>query len=110
MKTTFTLLASLVLAPRAALCAIDPQGRKAGTPCEAANGFESFRLGGFFGRRVETLIRGNVVHLDMEKDFVGLSRNNHWRLAASAAQANVRRKRISNSTNLQPCNTPFYLS
>jgi hypothetical protein len=82
MKTTFTLLASLVLAPRAALCAIDPQGRKAGTPCEAANGFESFRLGGFFGRRVETLIRGNVVHLDMEKDFFGLSRNNHWRLAA----------------------------
>ena len=110
MKTTLTLLSSLLFTPLTALHAIDPQVREAATPCEPAIGFESFRPGGVFGRRVETLIRGNVVHLDMEKDFVGLSRNNHWRLAASAAQANVRRKRISNSTNLQPCNTPFYLS
>jgi hypothetical protein len=71
MKTTLTLLASLLLAPLAALCSIDPQGREAGTPCEAASGFESFRLGGVFGRRVETMIKGNLLQLDMEKDFLG---------------------------------------
>ena len=82
MKPTIALLAALLFTSLKALHAIDPQGKEAATPCEPAIGFESFRLGGVFGRRVETLIRGNVVHLDMEKDFVGLSRNNHWRLAA----------------------------
>ena len=110
MKPTIALLTALLFTPLTALHAIDPQGKEAATPCEPAIGFESFCLGGVFGRRVETMIKGNILQLDMEKDFFGLSRNNHWRLAASAAQAKVRRKRSSNSINPQPCNIPFHLS
>ena len=71
MKAKQPLLSALLLAPLAALCAIDPQGTEAGTPCEAAIGFESFRLGGVFERRVESMMKGNLLRLDMEKDFLG---------------------------------------
>jgi len=66
-----TLLTALLLAPLAALCAITPHGTEAVTPCEAAIGFESFRLGGVFGCRVESVMKGNLLRLDMEKDFLG---------------------------------------
>ena len=71
MKPTIALLAALLFTPLTALHAIDPQGKEAATPCEAAFGFESFRLGGVFGRRVENMIKGNLLRLDMERDFLG---------------------------------------
>ena len=53
MKPTIALLTALLFTPLTALHAIDPQGKEAATPCEPAIGFESFCLGGVFGRRVE---------------------------------------------------------
>jgi hypothetical protein len=44
-------------------------------PCEAAVGFESFRMGGVFGERAEAMMRGNLFQLNMEKDFIGPFRN-----------------------------------
>jgi len=43
----------------------------AASPCDAAFGFETFRLGGVFGHHAETMMRGNLLKLDMENDFIG---------------------------------------
>ena len=75
MKPTIALLTALLFTPLTALHATDPQGKDAAMPCEAAVGFESFRLGGVFGRRVENMIKGNLLRLDMEKELFGLLRN-----------------------------------
>lgn len=49
------LLTVLMLTSLPALRAICLHGKEAATLCEASIGFESFRLGGVFGRRVETM-------------------------------------------------------
>ena len=40
------------------------------SPCEAAFGFESFRLGGAFGQHADAMMKGNLLRLDMEKVFI----------------------------------------
>ena len=52
------------------LGAADSSGSGNQSPCEAAFGFESFRLGGVYGAHAETLMKGNLLRLDMEKDFL----------------------------------------
>jgi uncharacterized protein len=71
MKPTLAIFTALLLATLASLHAVAHQGAEATSPCEAAFGFESFRLGGVFGRHVEIMMKGNLLRLDMEKDFLG---------------------------------------
>ncbi len=44
------------------------------TAQQAAFGVESIKLGGVFGHRIETMIKGNLLKLDMEKDFLSYFR------------------------------------
>jgi hypothetical protein len=74
MKPAPAIFTALLLATLAALHAVAHQGAEATYPCEAAFGFESFRLGGVFGRHVESMMKGNLLRLDMERDFLGLFR------------------------------------
>lgn len=42
---------------------------------QAAFGVESIKLGGVFGHRIDTMIKGNLYMLDMEKTFLSYFRN-----------------------------------
>ena len=71
MKNFPTLFAALLLAPLGVLHATDTPGAETAPPCAAAFEFDSFRLGGVFGHRAEAMMKGNLLQLDMEKDFLG---------------------------------------
>ena len=60
----------LLTIPTTALHAADPAAAEVVPPSRAAFGFESFRLGGVFGRRAESMMKGNLLRLDMEKDHL----------------------------------------
>lgn len=64
-------LTTLLLAP---LLATETRDAQTLPPCEAAFGFQSFRLGGVLGRHAETMRKGNLLQLDMEKDLLALFR------------------------------------
>lgn len=71
MKRRPILFAWLLLAPLTATGSTATPGTTPPTPCQAAFGFESFRLGGKFGKHLEAMTKGNLLQLDMEKDFLG---------------------------------------
>ncbi len=103
------LLAVLMLTSLPALRAVCLQGKEAATPCEAAFGFESFRLGGVFGRRVENMIKGILLRLDMERELFWLLRNTRS-LGRIGASGRSPWKTYFKGNQPQPCNPPSHLS
>ena len=70
-------LTALLLTPLAPLCAADQPVPKVtdklkptGLNQQAAFRVDSIKLGGVFGHRIDTLIKGNLFKIDMEKDFL----------------------------------------
>lgn len=70
MNPIFHLVTALLLVPLFTLRGAETPGAPPLPPCQAAFGFESLRLGGVFGRHAETMMKGNLLQLDMEKDFL----------------------------------------
>jgi uncharacterized protein len=63
------------------VCAAEPPASKPAAAVipagaqQAAFGVESIKLGGVFGHRIETMIKGNLFKLDMEQTFLAYFRN-----------------------------------
>ena len=80
MKPALTLFTALLLAPLAALHAADapkpssPEPTTSVASQQAAFGVESIKLGGVMGHHIDTMIKGNLLQLDMEGTYLSYFR------------------------------------
>ena len=79
MKHRLFGLTALLFTPLAPLCAADQPAPKVteAPPAnqQAAFGVESIKLGGLFGHRIDTMIKGNLLKIDVEKDHLSFFRD-----------------------------------